>query len=183
MVRGGPATKGVTPSATAASPRLSRPSLPEHRHAPAGHRRRRLAFAPPCPERRRAAVRPAPVSAAACASEGGAMSHAWRISASHANTASEPSLGGCATAAPWACRHLASAPVCAAMHWRKRMGAEGASAVTAAAFEGSQASAGEDSLLLKNGDAPASRGSSTRRVLSLVLGEKNYSLIPTSALV
>ena len=56
-------------------------------------------------------------------------------------------------------------------------------AVTTVAVEGSQASAGEDSSLLKNGDVHASRGSSTHRVLSLVLGEKNYSLIPTSALV
>ena len=62
-------------------------------------------------------------------------------------------------------------------------GRRGRLAVTTVAVEGSQASAGEDSLLLKNGDAPASRGSSTRRVLSLILGEKNYSLIPTSALV
>ena len=61
------------------------------------------------------------------------------------------------------------------------MGAKGASAVTAPAVEGSQASAGEDLSLLENGDVPASRGSSTRRVLSLVLGEKNYSLTPASA--
>jgi hypothetical protein len=109
------------------------------------------------------------------------MNHAQRISMPCANAASEPPLGGCAAAAPWACRRLASARVCAATHWWKRMGAKGASAVTTPTVEGSQANTGEDLSLLENGDAPASRGSSTRRVLSLVLGEKNYSLILASA--
>ena len=80
------------------------------------------------------------------------MTHTQRISAPCANAASEPPLGGCASAAPWACRHLASAPVCAATHWWKRMGTEGSSVVTTAAVVGSQASAGEDSSLLKNGE-------------------------------